>query len=75
MDNLLSLSFLEAMVSDLRVSALVDMGATHSLVRSRKVSSLHSSLESSQAWFKAVNLKMELVMGRVDAAPLTVGIW
>ena len=73
--NPLSLNFVEATMSGLRVSALVDIGTTHSLVSSRKVSSLHSLLEGSQAWFKVVNSEMMSVMGKVDSAPLIVGIW
>ena len=74
-DNPKSLSFVKETVSGLRVSTLVDTGTTHSLVSSRTVSSLHSSLEGSQAWFKAVNSEMKLVTERVDVAPLTFGTW
>ena len=63
---------MEAMVSGLRVFALVDIGASHSCVSGRTVSSLHSSLKGSQAWFKEMNSEMKSVTGRVDAAPLTV---
>ena len=73
--NPLSLNFLEATMSGLRVSALVDIGTTHSLVSSRMVSSLHSLLEGNQARFKAVNLEMKTVKGRINTVPLTVGSW
>ena len=54
-DNIQILIFVEAMVRDLRVFTLVDIGATHSVVRSKKTSSLHIFLEVSQARFKVVN--------------------
>ena len=41
------LDFVETTVSGLKVSALVDMVATHNLASSRTVGSLHSGMEFS----------------------------
>ena len=42
-----ALDFVEMTVSGLKVSTLVDMGASHSFVSSRTAGSLHSDMEFS----------------------------
>ena len=58
-------------MSGLKVSALVETCATHSLVRSRTVISLHSGIEFIQEKFKAMNYEIRHVMGKINATPIT----
>jgi hypothetical protein len=46
------LCFVNATVSGLKVAALVDTGATHSLISERTVKGIHCKAESSKASFK-----------------------
>ena len=73
--SLKNLSFVEATVSGLKFSALVDTGATPILVSKKIVPSLHSSLGFNQSRFKALDSEVKSVMSRVNATPLRLGIW
>ena len=73
--SLQSLSFMEATMSGLKVSGLVDVGVTHSLVSNKTATSLHSSLGFNQSRFKALDSEVKSVMSRVNATPLRLGIW
>ena len=50
---------MEMMVSGLKVSELIETGATHNLVGIRTGTSLHNALEFSQVNFKEMNSEVK----------------
>ena len=63
----------DAMVSGLKVTTLVDSGATHSFVSERTAWGCHRKAECDGSSFKVVNLGVKLVAGIIRLALLIVG--
>ena len=65
----------DAMVSGMKVTTLVDSGATHSFVSERTAWGCHRKDECDGSSFKVVNLGVKPVAGIVRLALLTGGSW
>ena len=65
----------DATVSGLKVTTLVDSGASHSFVSERTAWGLHCKVECDGSSFKVVNSEVKPVAGIVRSAPLTIGSW
>ena len=66
--------FVNAMVSGVKVAALVDTNVTHSFVTERTATSLHYNLKTSIVTFNVVISTVKPMVGAVRSAPLRVEI-
>ena len=66
---------MDAMVSGMKVTTLVDNGATHSFVSERTAWGLHHKAECDGSSFKVVNSGVKPVAEIVRSTPLIVGSW
>jgi predicted aspartyl protease len=67
--------FVNAMVSGVKVAALVDTNVTHSFVTERTATSLHCNPKTSMVTFNVVNSAVKPMVGVVRSAPLRVEIY
>jgi hypothetical protein len=67
--------FVDALVSGLKMVALVDTDATHHFVSEWTAMLLHYKIESNMSAFKVVKSTMKPTIGVVRSAPLKFGNW
>ena len=70
-----SLTHVHAVVNGVQVKALVNNGATHNFVATRKATRLGLKLEKDTSRIKTVNSKAQKIQGVAKNVPMQIGDW